>query len=129
MEAKVMFTKEEKKQMITDLLEQVQKEIDICTMHVEAPMLVRCNCIVATEDCKYQLGVRDSKADVLIGDFSNPVWFTKAEAERLAREVKASNGYGPLKFVVWGWKSFFAKRRENLLPQADTFKELLAKVS
>lgn len=108
----------EREQIFNEMIENINKELRECDLHIEAPMIVRCNCIVATEDAQYQVGVlEDSKATVLIGNHTSPVWMTEKAAKNLLYEqgFKASNGNGELKFKIWGWKSFYAQRKQNLL--------------
>lgn len=95
------------------------------------PALLRCNSIVATEDAEYQITVNDKthKAEVLIGNYHEPCFFTEKMATKIASEVKASNGFGPLTFIVWGWKSFYRARRNNLQKSLDVFNELIEKFS
>lgn len=113
-----MNANETRNEMLNKVLASIDKEIANCTREIEAPVLVRCNCIVATEDAAYQIGCDDNDhATILIGNFTNPVWMTRRAAENLLYEQKfqARNGNGPLTFKIWGWKDFFKKRREVLL--------------
>ena len=50
-------------------------------------------------------------------------------ATKVASEIKASNGFGPLTFIVWTWKSFYKARRSNLQKSLDLFNELIDKFS
>ena len=113
----------------TRLREIAQKEANYCDRQIEAPVLLKCNCIVATEDAGYQVTVNNEthKAEVLIGNFTSPCHFTKALASKIAKEIKASNGFGPLTFIVWGWKDFYKARRNNLREHLDMYDELIAK--
>ncbi len=111
---------------LTELRSMAEKEMTFCTQRIESPMLIACNCIVATEDASYQIGIdENNKAKVLIGNYTNPMFFSEQYANKIAKEVKASNGYGPLKFIVWGWKSFYKARRDELQKHLDVYNELL----
>lgn len=116
---------------LSKLINQVQKEMDYCTQQIELPALLRCNCIVATADAEYQITVNDEthKAEVLIGNYHEPCFFTEKMATKVANEVKASNGFGPLTFIVWGWKAFYKARRNNLQKSLDCFTELMKQFS
>ena len=119
------YTNEQRVQELNRLIDSVQKEIDRCTQEIESPVLLACNCIVATADAEYQIGISDeSKATVLVGHYTTPCFFSEKLANKVAKEVKASNGYGPLQFTVWGWKSFFKARRNALQERIDCFVEL-----
>lgn len=106
-----------------------QKEANYCDQQIAAPLLLKCNCIVATEDASYQVTVNDEthKAEVLIGNYTNPCHFTEKLATKIANEIQASNGFGPLTFIVWGWKDFYKARRESLQAHLDMYDELIAK--
>ena len=115
------MTNTERKQLFDQMISKLDKEINYCNNQIEAPMLLACNCIVATDDAEYQIGVDENhKGKVLIGDYTSPCFFSENYAKKVANEVKASNGYGPLKFVVWGWKSFYKQRRDNLLTTKES---------
>ena len=119
----------ERVQTLNQLREQVLNEMNYCTRQIEMPALLRCNCIVATADAEYQITVNEEthKAEVLIGNYHEPCFFTERMATKVASEVKASNGWGPLTFIVWGWKDFYKARRNNLQQSLDVFNELLEK--
>lgn len=125
------MTNAQRIEALTELRTKVQKEMDYCTRQIELPALLRCNCIVATADAEYQITVNDAthKAEVLIGNYHEPCFFTEKMATKVASEVKASNGFGPLTFIVWGWKSFYKARRNNLQKSLDVFNELIDKFS
>ena len=125
------MTNTQRTETIYKLINQVQKEMDFCTRQIELPALLRCNCIVATEDAEYQVTVNDEthKAEILIGNYHEPCFFTERMATKVASEVKASNGFGPLTFIVWGWKDFYKARRNNLQKSLDCFNELMTQFS
>lgn len=125
------MTNAQRVETLTELRTQVQKEMDYCTKQIELPTLLRCNCIVATADAKYQITVNDEthKAEVIVGDYHEPCFFTERMATKVASEVKASNGFGPLTFIVWGWKDFYKARRNNLQKSLDCFNELMTQFS
>ena len=109
---------------------RVLDEIAHCDHVIGAPLIERCPCIVATEDGKYQVGCTDDNmATVTIGDLVCPVQFTPKAANRLAKEFKAENGYGPLVWHVFSAKAFYAKRRQNLQPIVGMYDELIVKFS
>lgn len=113
----------------TMLREMVQNEANYCDRQVEAPLITKYNCIVATADAGYQVTVNDEthKAEVLVGNFTNPCHFTEKLATKITNEIQASNGFGPLTFIVWGWKDFYKARRDNLQEQLNMYDELIAK--
>jgi len=123
------MNKTERQEMLNKMLNGIENEIKDCTRNIESPMIVRCNCIVATEDAYYQVGVKKgtNSVEVLIGNYTNPVWMTERAADNLLNEQRfeASNGYGPLTFKVWGWKSFFRKRLENLMEAKAAIEETM----
>ncbi len=125
------ITNAQRIETLTELRTQVLKEMDYCTRQIEMPALLRRNCIVATADAEYQIAVNDEthKAEILIGNYHEPCFFTEKMAAKVASEVKASNGYGPLLFIVWGWKSFYKARKANLQKSLDLFDELIEKFS
>ena len=125
------MTNAKRVETLTQLLNQVQKEMDYCTRQIEMPAILRCNCIVATADAEYQVTVNNEthKAEILFGNYHEPCFFTEKMATKVASEVKASNGFGPLTFVVWTWKSFYKARRNNLQKSKDVFTELISKFS
>ena len=125
------ITNAQRIESLTEIRTQVQNEMDYCTRQIEMPALLRCNCIVATADAEYQITVNNKthKAEVLIGNYHEPCFFTEKLATKIASEVKASNGFGPLTFIVWGWKSFYKARRDNLQKSLDVFNELIEKFS
>jgi hypothetical protein len=114
---------------ITKLREIAQNEANYCDKQIAAPILVKCNCIVATADAGYQVTVNEEthKAEVLHGNYSNPCHFTERLATKIANEIHASNGFGPLAFIVWGWRDFYKARRNNLQAHLDLYDELIAK--
>ena len=124
------MTKESRAQMLNQLIEQVTKEMNYCTRQIEMPALLRCNCIVATADAEYQITVNEEthKAEILIGNYHEPCFFTERMATKVASEVKASNGWGPLTFIVWGWKDFYKARRNNLQQSLDVFNEVMERL-
>ena len=123
------MTNIERVQTLTQLREQVLNEMNYCTRQIEMPALLRCNCIVATADAEYQITVNEEthKAEILVGNYHEPCFFTEKMATKVASEVKASNGWGPLTFIVWGWKDFYKARRNNLQQSLDVFNELIEK--
>lgn len=125
------ITNQERLETLAQLREQVVKEMNYCTKQIEAPVLIKCNCIVATADADYQVTVNDEthKAEVLHGNYSNPCHFTERLANKIASEIQASNGHGPLTFIVWGWKSFYKARRDNLQQHLAMYDELIQKFS
>lgn len=125
------MTNAQRLETISQLINQVQKEMDYCTRQIETPILLRCNCIVATADADYQITVNENthKAEVLIGNYHEPCFFTEKMATKVATEAKASNGFGPLTFIVWDWKSFYKARRNNLQKALDCFNELMVQFS
>ena len=60
------------------------------------------------------MGVKDNRAEVRIGDLTTVCQFGPQTARRIAREFKASNGYGPLTWVVMNRKEFYTIRKANL---------------
>ena len=125
------MTNAQRVETLTTLRTQVQKEMDYCTTQIEAPVLLACNCIVATADAEYQVTVNEEthKAEILIGNYHEPCFFSERMAKRVASEIQASNGHGPLAFIVWGWKSFYKARRDNLQKSLDMFNELIEQFS
>lgn len=121
------MTKTQRIEALNELRATVQKEMDYCTRQIEMPALLRCNCIVATADAEYQITVNEKthKAEVLVGNYNEPCLFTEKMASKVASEVKASNGFGPLSFVVWGWKDFYRARRINLQKAMDSFNHVI----
>ena len=121
------MTNTQKIETLNQLRKQVLDEINYCTGQIEMPALLKCNCIVATADAEYQITVNDQthKAEVLIGNYHEPCFFTERMATKVASEVKASNGWGPLTFIVWGWKEFYKARRNNLYQALEAFNEVL----
>lgn len=124
------MTKESRAQMLNQLIEQVTKEMNYCTSQIEMPAILRCNCIVATSDAEYQITVNEEthKAEVIVGNYGEPCRFTESMATKVASDVKASNGWGPLTFIVWGWKDFYKARRNNLQQHLDAFNEVMERL-
>lgn len=97
-------------------IETLKKELAECERIINpAGILIECcPCIIATEDGKYTVGVKDNRAEVRIGDLTTVCQFGPETADRIAREFKASNGYGPLVWKVMGRKEFYAIRKVNI---------------
>lgn len=110
---------DERLAILNEILANIDAELKECESNINASMLVYCNCIVATEDAEFQVGVENgtNKAIVLVGNCTTPVWLSEKAARNLLYEqgFKASNGNGELKFKIWGWKEFYRQRRDNLL--------------
>lgn len=125
------ITNAQRIETLSELRDIVLKEMDYCTRQIEMPALLRCNCIVATEDAEYQITVNEEtkKAEVLVGNYHEPCFFTEKMAATVASEVKASNGFGPIIFIVWNWKAFYQARRDNLKRVLALYDELLGKFS
>ena len=111
----------------TNNLQNIEKEIISCieTLKHELAECERilnpagiciecCPCIIATADGKYTVGVKDNRAEVRIGDLTTVCQFGPETADRIAREFKASNGFGPLIWKVMGRKEFYTIRKANL---------------
>jgi len=105
---------------LRSMIETLKSEINYCNNKVTAPMIISCPCVVATEDTEYVVGVKDGHATVEVGLYNQGARFTTAEAERLAREFHAENGYGKLTWKVFGWKHFYAARRDALQARLDS---------
>jgi len=125
------MTNQERIETLAKLREQVVKAMNYCTQQIDAPLLLKCNCIVATVDAEYQVTVNDEthKAEVLHGNYSNPCHFTERLASKIACEIHASNGHGPLRFIVWGWKNFYKARLSNLQVHLDMYEQLIEQFS
>ncbi len=125
------MTNAQRVQTLNEIRMQVLKEMNYCSQQIEAPLLLKCNCIVATVDAEYQVTVNNEthKAEVLIGNYSNPCFFTEKMANKIASEVKASNGHGPLRFIVWGWKNFYKTRLSNLQVHLNMYEQLIKQFS
>lgn len=106
------------------MIEDIKNEISYYNNKVNAPMIISCPCVVATEDTEYVVGVKDGCATVEVGLYKEGARFTVAEAERLASEFHAENGFGKLIWKVFGWKQFAAARRDALQVRLDAFLQI-----
>ena len=113
------ITNAQRVETLTELRTQVQNEMDYCTRQIEMPALLRCNCIVATADAEYQVTVNDEthKAEILIGNYHEPCFFTEKMATKVATEINLKPGRGTasrpsgrhsLSLVPGGGKGAFA---------------------
>jgi hypothetical protein len=84
-------------------------------------MIISCPCVVATADTEYVVGVKNGCATVEIGIYKEGARFTEKEANRLAKEFHAENGFGKLTWKVFSWKEFAAARRDALQARLDCF--------
>lgn len=122
------MTKAERIDMMKGMIKKIEKDIRTCDIEINTPMLVNCNCIVATKDAKYSIGTdEEGFATVLIGDLAEPCWMSEKAAKSLLYDQKfeASNGYGPLHFEIMGWKKFYRQRKANLLETKEAFDHCL----
>ena len=121
MTTKTTTTMKAQKFTIGQTINNIKNEILACENMIEMPVIVKCNCIVATADTTYAVSVKDNKATVEIGLYSTPCYFTERKANEVAEKFHAENGYGKLIWKVFGWKDFYKARREALQARLDAF--------
>ena len=101
---------------ILQCIENTKRQIGLCEriLNPAGTILECCPCIVATADGKYQVSVENNRATVTIGDHTNVCQFGPKLATKISHEFKASNGFGPLNWVVMSRKEFYTIRKANL---------------
>lgn len=124
------ITNEERMKIFADLIATCVREIKYCDDRISSPLIEKCNCIIATADGFYTVGVdAEHHATVNVGEFGSPVQFTYARAKELAENFKAENGNGPLVWNIYTVKTFYAKRKDNFLDQLEMLNRLVEKYS